>query len=87
MKPLTRPARSWSKDIVPDAVQAKGYCKDKGGSVALASATQVKAFQTALAPVEATIVANPASKALVADLRAAVKDLPAGAPVEACGPA
>ena len=74
------------KDIVPDAVQAQGYCRDEHGSVAIASADQVKAFQTALAPVEATIVANPVSKSLVADLRAMVKDLPAGAPVEACGP-
>ncbi len=42
----------------------------------VASDNQVEAFQTALAPVEATIIADPTSKSLVADLRAAVKDLP-----------
>ena len=74
--------------MVPDAVQAKGYCKDKGGSVALASAPQLKAFATALAPVEATISANAASKALINDLRTMVKGLPAPAvSVEACRPA
>ena len=76
------------KDIVPDAEQAKSYCKNDGGSVALASAKQVEAFQTALAPVEATITADPTSKALVDDLRTLVGGLPAPAALtEACSPA
>jgi len=71
--------------IIADAEQAQTYCSDDGGSVALASETQLAAFVDALRPIEATIAQNALSKSLIATIRAQTEDLPAADPTVACG--
>ncbi|HEY0464558.1 MAG TPA: TRAP transporter substrate-binding protein DctP [Polyangiaceae bacterium] len=71
--------------IVADAEQAQTYCSDDGGSVALASETQLAAFSDALRPIEATIAENALSKKLIATIRTQTLSLPAAEPTVACG--
>ena len=57
---------TWSSRCVLDADQAKTYCKETGGKVALADEAGVAAFASALAPVVTALERDAATKDLVA---------------------
>ena len=71
--------------IVPDKDQAKSYCADLGGAVVLASAAQLQAFRTALAPVEATIAGDALGKKLIDTVRTLGRGVAPEAAVSPCG--
>ena len=71
--------------IVPDKDQAKSYCADLGGAVVLASAAQLQAFRTALAPFEATIAGDALSKKLIDTIRTLGRTVAPEAAVSPCG--
>ncbi len=69
--------------IVSDVAQAKIYCDQAGGSVALADEAGMQAFASALAPVVADLEQNATTKRLVERIRALQKPEP-GEPINAC---
>ena len=69
--------------IVPDATQAKGYCADEGGHVALADEAGVAAFEAAVAPVLTKLEAEPDTKDLINQIRG-LSAPDAGPAIEAC---
>jgi TRAP-type C4-dicarboxylate transport system substrate-binding protein len=70
--------------IVPDADQAKTYCAEAGGSVALASEAQLAEFADALRPVAEAIERDPVTKDLIARIRAMPATPTNTAPIAAC---
>jgi len=69
--------------ILPDADQARAYCAAGGGSVALASSTQLEEFAAALRPIATSIERDPLARDLVATVRALPEPAPEPA-VAAC---
>ena len=69
-----------------DVAGAAQYCTD-GGTIVLASAADIADLKEALTPVEATLEADPAVRALIDRIAAVKATLPAPPPVTPCAPA
>ena len=77
--------RAWAIAETPtDAAAAKAYC-DGGGSVVLAPAADVAALERATAPLYDELEQDPATKQVIAEIRAVKATAAATAPVESCG--
>lgn len=78
--------RGWATASMPaTAAEAAGYCQ-AGGTIFTAPAEGIAAFQAAAAPTIARLEKDPATKALIAKIRALAASTPAPAPLAPCSP-
>ncbi|MET3932846.1 hypothetical protein [Arthrobacter sp. OAP107] len=78
--------REWAKQSMSaTAAEAAAYCK-RGGTIFMAPVQGIAAFQAAVAPTIGRLEKDPATKALIARIRALTKSLPAPAALPACSP-
>ena len=79
--------RAWATAAMPStAGEAAAYCQ-RGGTIFTAPAEGIAEFKAAVAPAIARLEKDPATKALMAKIRALTASTPAPAPLTPCSPA